>query len=122
MLFLVGSEGSDPSSGAGGQSIVMKSGESKESAKSRIAVELVPRDAVVLGQELQEVRDKFPVVSLINIPDLPRFDLRSWDGCILAKKLFSHAVPHIRAVDFDLKNPLPMVELLTEAGIDEVLV
>ncbi len=101
----------------------MKSGSgSRETGASRVSIELVPRDAAALEGELQLVQERFSAVSLINIPDLPRFDLRSWEGCVLAKKRFSHAVPHIRAVDFDLTKPLPMVELLREAGIDEVLV
>lgn len=89
---------------------------------TRISIELVPRDAQTLRGELQLVRERFPAVSLINIPDLPRFDLRSWDGCLLARDHFSQAVPHIRAVDCDPSRPLPMVEALTGAGIDEVLV
>ena len=90
--------------------------------KTRISIELVPRDAENLREELQLVRQKFAAVDIINIPDLLRFPLRSWDGCILARKLFTHTIPHIRALDINPDQPLCMAETLQKHGIDEVLI
>lgn len=89
---------------------------------SRISIELVPRDVASLEEELQLVNKNFNSVRTVNIPDLARMELRSWDACILARRWFDHAIPHIRACDIDLSQPLPMVEGLKEHGITEVLV
>ena len=88
----------------------------------RISVELVPRSVSALDEELQRVKTQLPYVNAINIPDIVRFSLRSWQGCAQAKALFQHTIPHLRAIDFDLSKPLAIAEFLAEAGIDEVLV
>ena len=75
----------------------------------KIFIELVPRDRESLQQEMQLVRENFPAVDTINIPDLLKFPLRSWDACIQAKELFPHTIPHLRAIDFDLSKPFPLV-------------
>ena len=89
---------------------------------TRISIELVPRDEAALKEELSLLKDHFPGVSLINIPDLTRFDIRAWDGCAIAKDYFSRTIPHIRALDIDPNQPLPMKKQLKENGINEVLV
>ena len=89
---------------------------------TRISVELVPRDVTQLQGELDLVREKFTSVDIINIPDLPRFSIRSWDGCLLAQKWFSHTIPHIRAIDTTPNQPLEMVETLKQHNITEILV
>lgn len=99
----------------------MREGE-KVGITTRVSIELVPRDAESLQRELQQVQEGFPSVATVNIPDLLRFPLRSWEGCVLARERFPHAVPHIRAIDLDPARPLPMGDALRGAGIDEVLV
>ncbi|MBF0346241.1 MAG: methylenetetrahydrofolate reductase [Magnetococcales bacterium] len=87
-----------------------------------ISFELVPRDPASLTAELELLRQGFGQVNLINIPDLPRFEMRSWQGCALARQYYSMAVPHIRARDIDPDRPLSMVPFLREHGIDRILV
>ncbi len=89
---------------------------------SKIAIELVPRNREALEHDLLQVKNNFPQIDIINIPDLLKFDLRSWDACSQAKTHFSHAIPHLRAIDFDLSQPFPLTETFTEAGFDSVLV
>ena len=89
---------------------------------AKISIELVPRDKEALQQDLQLVRDNFPNIETINVPDLLKFSLRSWDACAQAKQLFPEAIPHLRAIDFDLERPFPLTETFTEAGFDSVLV
>ena len=48
---------------------------------SEISIELVPRSVESLEQELARVREHFPGVGTVNIPDLLRFEMRSWQGC-----------------------------------------
>lgn len=87
-----------------------------------ISIELVPRDRETLRRDLQKLREHFPSIDTINIPDLLKFSLRSWVACSQAKRLFPHAIPHLRAIDFDLDKPFPLVETFAQNGIDRVLV
>ncbi|MBF0422086.1 MAG: methylenetetrahydrofolate reductase [Magnetococcales bacterium] len=90
--------------------------------RSVIAFELVPRDSETLNGELELIKSHFAAVSVINIPDLPRFDMRSWEGCALARRYFHTVIPHIRARDIDPDRPLPMAGFLRDHGIRQVLV
>jgi methylenetetrahydrofolate reductase (NADPH) len=87
----------------------------------RIVLELVPRDAESLQAQL---RDAAPLaaVAAINVPDLPRFALRGPDAALLVRAAGYRAIPHVRAMDVDLRRPWPPLAALDAAGIDEVLV
>ena len=74
----------------------------------RISVELVPRSEETLREELQLLKNIIPDIDLINVPDLLRCDIRSWQGAALAAEYFPAAMPHIRAIDIDIAQPLPM--------------
>ena len=89
---------------------------------NRIAVELVPRDEQSLAAELSFINNSFPFVKTINFPDLLRFDIRSWEGCKIAKRYFEDVIPHIRAIDIKLSDELPMKDFLIENKINQVLV
>ncbi|RJF73270.1 methylenetetrahydrofolate reductase [Deinococcus cavernae] len=88
---------------------------------TRISLELIPRTRSGLRAELEEVKQTFPGVDTINVPDLARFSTRSWEGCAFARPHF-RAIPHIRAIDLNPKEPLPMAEPLAAHGIEEVLI
>ncbi|GGJ63476.1 methylenetetrahydrofolate reductase [Deinococcus aquiradiocola] len=90
-------------------------------AASRIAVELVPRSRSALNAELEAVR-ALGGVQTVNIPDLLRYSMRSWQGCAVAREHFAHPIPHIRAIDIDPRRPLPMADAIDAAGLTEVLV
>ncbi|WP_130470170.1 methylenetetrahydrofolate reductase [Candidatus Magnetaquicoccus inordinatus] len=88
---------------------------------TRISVELVPRDTESLQHELQAVQQAFPAVSVINLPDLPRFPVRSWDGCVIAKRFFTHTIPHIRVIDLPAEQAPAMLATLSQHQIQEIL-
>jgi len=88
---------------------------------TRISIELVPRTLDAISQDLDCLRSRFPAIDTVNIPDLLRFDTRSWDACIQAKSSHAHAIPHLRAMDFDLSKGFPLAQTLIEHGIDELL-
>ncbi|HKL26911.1 MAG TPA: methylenetetrahydrofolate reductase [Desulfuromonadales bacterium] len=88
----------------------------------KISIELVPRHTADLLAEMQLVRQHFPSIDTTNIPDLLKFRIRSWEACRQARDYFSHAIPHLRAIDFDLRHPLPLQDMLGNSGIDTVLV
>lgn len=98
------------------------------SHQSRISVELVPRSAESLTAEMAEVDARLPWVDTLNVPDLLKFDLRSWEACGRLRQTpraggaAYPTIPHIRAADVDPDRPLAMAADLDRHGITEVLV
>lgn len=88
----------------------------------KISLELVPSKFDQLLNEVKFSKQNFPEIDMINIPDLLRFEIRSWDGCEIVKDYFEHAIPHIRAIDIDLEQPLVMAPALLKNNILEVLI
>lgn len=74
---------------------------------TRISIELIPRNPESLLADTEIVKQCFPVADTVNIPDLMRFPLRSWDAFELVNPYFKHAIPHIRAIDVNPDAPLP---------------
>jgi len=87
-----------------------------------ISIELVPRSEENVQEELEKVQEHLPRVTMVNIPDLLRFPLRSWRACGVAKRFYPLAIPHIRAVDFDPHEAFLIAEELDELGLDTLLV
>ncbi len=88
---------------------------------TRISLELVPRTRSGLRAELAMIAAELPNIDTINIPDLLRFSTRSWEGAAFARPHFS-AIPHVRAIDLNPKEPLPMAEVFIAHDIKEVLI
>jgi methylenetetrahydrofolate reductase (NADPH) len=90
----------------------------------RVVVELVPRDPAALAAQLGELAP-LRRVDAINVPDLARFALRGWQAALAIREHQGGrfpAVPHVRAMDVDLRTPWAPQAALTAAGVDEVLV
>jgi methylenetetrahydrofolate reductase (NADPH) len=100
-----------------------------------VSLEVVPRnrEALISGAS---AAGEFSAIGFINVPDLLRFSIRSWEACgMLAgaghegpgipgsrePALMPH-MPHLRAVDFDLDMPFPHIEYFRALGISRVLV
>ena len=88
----------------------------------RLSIELVPRSVEGLKEDLSMLKKLDLNIDVINIPDLLRFETRSWEGAAAAQEFYPAAIPHIRAVDIDLTKPLPMAKFFKEKHIHEVLV
>ncbi len=88
----------------------------------RISLELVPRTKESFAKELGRVRNDFPCVDTLNIPDILKFDVRIPEACEVAVSYFSRVIPHIRAVSIDRREPFFYKEFFTEKNIREVLV
>ena len=87
----------------------------------RLSVELVPRSHESLLREVTLIRDHFPMVTMLNIPDLLRFPVRSWDAHALTSPSYP-TIPHIRAMDIPRGGDIPMLRAIVDGGISEVLV
>ncbi|CAN5420696.1 methylenetetrahydrofolate reductase [soil metagenome] len=70
------------------------------------------------------MQDHLGDVDTINVPDLTKFELSSWDACAVAKEAASgyRTIPHIRAQGLAPRQALPMLRTLGTADIDEVLI
>ncbi|MDR0623449.1 MAG: methylenetetrahydrofolate reductase [Treponema sp.] len=90
-----------------------------------VSLETVPRsrEAILAGAAALA---EFPAITRVNIPDLLRFSIRSWEACgILAETLGKDSpalMPHLRACDFDLAAPFPHRDYFRFLGIDQALV
>jgi methylenetetrahydrofolate reductase (NADPH) len=106
----------------------------------KISLEVVPRSVESLAAAA-ETAGRFCQIGSINVPDLPRLPLRSWDACGILGNLFSGAsprpqapvpqgdrgagpdlIPHLRAIDFDPALPFPHVDFFLSRGIKKALV
>ena len=92
--------------------------------RTRISVELVPRSVEAVRCDVETVQDHVEDVDTINVPDLAKFELTSWDACAVARKTADayRTIPHIRARDLAPGEALPMLRVLDKADIDEVLI
>ncbi|HKI52125.1 MAG TPA: methylenetetrahydrofolate reductase [Geothermobacteraceae bacterium] len=88
---------------------------------SETVLELVPRNREVLERDLQLIRASFPGITTINVPDLLQFELRSWDACAIVQQYVPRSIPHLRAIDFDLKADWPCLETIRTAGCPALL-
>ncbi len=89
-----------------------------------ISLELIPRtkEALISSSELIP---RFPDINCINIPDLLRFSIRSWEACPILETAginFTECIPHLRATDFSLDEPFPHTEFFISQGIKNILV
>ena len=67
---------------------------------SKVSLELVPRDEEVLRGELAQAKKYEGKIDLINIPDLLRLPVRSWEGAAIAGKTFpASSVPNYPSGD-----------------------
>jgi len=88
----------------------------------RLSVELVPKSAEELASHALIVRSTLAAATAINIPDLTRFELRSWDACQVTSRIIPASIPHLRAIDFAPGEAEAVAERLLRAGLGEVLV
>ena len=88
----------------------------------RVSVELIPRNEHELRTDALAALAAMPMVNVFNVPDLVRFQLRSWDACAIVRAVLPASIPHIRAIDFAPGGALPVADKIIAAGLTEVLV
>ena len=69
-----------------------------------ISFEVVPRDAPSLNAQLDFVNRHLPFINTINVPDLLRLPIRSWESSKYIDREKYRFIPHLRAIDFNLKE------------------
>lgn len=87
----------------------------------RVSIELVPRSRELLLQEVQFLRSHLPQIDTVNVPDLLRMELRSWDACAALDDRMAQRIAHIRAMDCAPDQPLPFARAVREHGLTELI-
>lgn len=89
---------------------------------SSISIELVPRAHNEIKTQIEEINKHFPEIDTLNIPDLLRFPIRSWDACQHGLKKFQNVIPHLRAIDFNLREYFELKQIFLKSKITSTLV
>lgn len=85
-----------------------------------ISFEVIPRNVESLKSQLDFVTQRLPFVETINVPDLLRLPIRSWEaGKYIARNKYRF-IPHLRAIDFDLKETR-LEQMINSCELDTVL-
>ena len=87
-----------------------------------ILVELVPRLLETLITESQQITEQYPAITGINIPDVLRIPVRSYDGASALLQHNINAIPHIRTGDRDIAGHLNILIPLVDQGLKSVLI
>lgn len=89
---------------------------------NQILLEVVPRDVPTLLSDVHYVKNNFSQISGINIPDLLRFETRSWVAATTIQSIFPNVIPHLRAIDFDIDHCDYLIEFLQKNNLSSVVV
>lgn len=85
-----------------------------------ISFEIVPRSLAAFEEQYAFVQRFDKGINFINVPDIQRFDTRSWE---LAKRIDSSRyrfVPHFRAIDFKIESG-ELYRIIEQYHLDNVL-
>ena len=85
-----------------------------------ISFEIVPRNEESLKEQLGFIEQHLSFVDTINIPDLLRMPIRSWQAGEYINRDKYHFIPHFRAIDFNLKENT-IQQIIEDNELDRVL-
>ncbi len=86
----------------------------------KISFEIVPRNQQAFIDQYHFVRSLGTAIDLVNVPDIQRFSIRSWDTAQHIDRQRHTFIPHFRAIDFDLKSG-EIFQIIEEHQLDHVL-
>lgn len=86
------------------------------------SIEIVPRNWEYLQEQYSAISASFPQIDTVNIPDLLKFEIRSWNACQKALPFFKRAIPHLRAIDFNLSHGFELVQYIKTNNLKNVLI
>ena len=88
----------------------------------KISIELIPHSYSIIAEAINYIDDFLPMVNVINIPDISRLDIRSWEATAHFKKKRKVIIPHIRAIDFSPEKTFILKSFFTDNKIDEIII
>ncbi|WP_347990129.1 methylenetetrahydrofolate reductase [Methylomonas sp. AM2-LC] len=69
-----------------------------------ISFEIVPRSLHAFDEQYTFVQKLDDGINLINVPDIQRFEIRSWELSAQVDRNKYRFIPHFRAIDFKIEN------------------
>jgi methylenetetrahydrofolate reductase (NADPH) len=87
-----------------------------------ISIEIAPRTFEQFEKDISAIKNAYPDINFLNIPDLLDFEIRSWEAAKIGAKYFTNVVPHLRAIDFNLREPFKLIPYLKQHNINSVLI
>ena len=85
-----------------------------------ISFEIVPRSEEAVREQITFIETELPFIDAINVPDLLRLPIRSWDAGQYINQDRYAFIPHFRSIDFDLKESR-LEDIIEAKGLDRVL-
>jgi methylenetetrahydrofolate reductase (NADPH) len=85
-----------------------------------ISFEIVPRSLEAFDQQYQFIQQLDSGINTINVPDIQRFDSRSWELATRVDRSQYRFVPHFRAIDFKLGSG-DLFRIIDDYQLDSVL-
>ncbi|MCK5830183.1 MAG: methylenetetrahydrofolate reductase [Methylococcales bacterium] len=86
----------------------------------KFSFEIVPRNHQAFDDQYNFVSTLGKSISMINVPDIQRFDIRSWETGKKINRNHHQFVPHFRANDFSLESG-EIFQIIEENELDHVL-
>ncbi|WGS86231.1 methylenetetrahydrofolate reductase [Methylomonas sp. UP202] len=85
-----------------------------------ISFEIVPRSLAAFDEQYAFVQGLGNGINIINIPDIQRFDTRSWELATRIDRGKYRFVPHFRAIDFKIESG-ELYRIIEQYQLDSVL-
>lgn len=85
-----------------------------------ISFEIVPRSLEAFDQQYRFVQQLDSGINTINVPDIQRFDTRSWELATRVDRSQYRFVPHFRAIDFKIGSG-DLFRIIDDYQLDSVL-
>jgi methylenetetrahydrofolate reductase (NADPH) len=87
-----------------------------------IALELVPRSLDGILTEAKESLNSYPFVTSINVPEIRRLPIKSFEPTELLLQNKVPTTPHFRVIDRTEKDLIEKIAKLIESGLKQVLI
>lgn len=85
-----------------------------------ISFEIVPRSLEAFAEQYAFVQTLGDGINFINVPDIQRFDTRSWELAARIDQSRYRFIPHFRAIDFKIESG-ELYRIIEEYQLDSVL-
>lgn len=85
-----------------------------------ISFEIVPRSLEAFDEQYAFVRALNKGINIINVPDIQRFDTRSWELATRIDRQQYRFIPHFRAIDFKIESG-ELFRIIENYELDSVL-
>ncbi len=85
-----------------------------------ISFEIVPRSLEAFDEQYAFVQKLDNGINIVNVPDIQRFDTRSWELATRIDRSKYRFIPHFRAIDFKIESG-ELYRIIEQYQLDSVL-